>query len=254
MTTKPFLTTEWSHLAMLNYEVDPAILRSFVPRSTELDEFQGRHFVSMVGFLYHNTRVLGIPVPGHRHFAEVNLRYYIRYRATEGWRRGVAFIKEIVPRRAVAFIARQLYDENFVAHPMRYKIETQAEDSQTPTRVEYAWHDTHDWHRLELLTAEPAEFPNPGSETEFITEHYWGYTARRDGSTSEYRVEHPQWRVAPVSRAEFSCDVAAVYGEPFVESLAVKPSSAFLAEGSAVAVYRGRKLEEARERIRKPLP
>lgn len=254
MSGKPFLTTEWSHLAMLNYEVDPTILRPFVPGGTELDGFDGRYFVSMVGFLYRNTRVWGISVPGHCNFAEVNLRFYIRHRAVEGWRRGVAFIQEIVPRRAIAFLARRLYDENFVARPMRHTIETRGLDSQTPTRVEYAWKDARIWHRLELSVVGPAEFPHPGSEAAFITEHYWGYTARRDGSTSEYRVEHPRWRVAPAQSAEFCCDVAAVYGEPFVESLAVKPSSAFLAEGSAVAVYRGRRLEESRARTPKLLP
>lgn len=242
MALKPFLTTEWSHLAMLNYEIDPAILRTFVPGGTELDEFDGRHFVSMVGFLYHNTRVLGIAVPGHRHFAEVNLRFYIRHRGPEGWRRGVGFIKEVVPRWAVALIARQLYDEKFVARRMRHTIENASVDSQTPTRVEYAWKDAHHWQRLGLTVAEPAEFPHSGGEAEFITEHYWGYTARRDGSTSEYRVEHPQWRVAPAQSAEFCCDVAGVYGDAFVETLAARPSSAFLAEGSAVAVYRGARL------------
>ncbi len=242
MAAKPFLTTEWSHLAMLNYEVDPSILQPFLPRATELDEFNGRYFVSMVGFLYRNTRVLGISVPGHRSFAEVNLRYYVRYRVEGGWRRGVAFIKEIVPRRAVALIARKFYDENFVTHPMRYSIETPAADSSLPTRVEYAWQHGQNWHRLEMTTTGDAELPAVGSEAEFITEHYWGYTARRDGSTSEYRVEHPQWRVASAKNAHFCCDVGTVYGTEFVESLCTKPSSAFLAEGSPVAVYPGTRL------------
>jgi hypothetical protein len=242
MKMKPFLTTTWSHLAMLNYEVDPEILTPFVPQGTELDTFEGKHFVSMVGFLYRGTRVLGLSVPGHRDFAEVNLRYYIRYRSVEGWRRGVAFIKEIVPLRAVALVARKLYDENFVMRPMRHTIEANSIDSSLPTRVEYSWKDGHAWHGLQLTTTGTSAIPDSGSEAEFITEHYWGYTARRDGSTSEYQVEHPPWRVLPALSADFECDVAAVYGRQFIDSLSEKPCSAFLAEGSAVAVYPGRKL------------
>jgi hypothetical protein len=82
-----------------------------------------------------------------------------------------------------------------------------------------------------------------GSEAEFITEHYWGYNRQRDGSTLEYRVEHPRWRVSEVSAAKLECDVDGLYGEPFRESLNQEPSSAFLAEGSAVAVYNGVRLE-----------
>ena len=83
-----------------------------------------------------------------------------------------------------------------------------------------------------------------GSEAEFITEHYWGYNAQPDGSTMEYHVEHPQWRVYDAADAELDCDVAGVYGEPFRESLNRNPSSAFLAEGSAVTVYQGTGLEK----------
>ena len=243
MNTKPFLTTTWSHLAMLNYEIDPAVMRPLLPQGTELDDFDGRHFVSMVGFLYSGTRVLGLAIPRHQSFAEVNLRYYVRRRTSEGWRRGVAFIKEIVPRRAVAIVARVLYDENFVACPMRYSITNGADT--LPTHVEYAWYCGSGWHQLRLETADAPRIPTAGSEEEFITEHYWGYTARRDGSTSEYRVEHPQWRVAPATTSEFTCNVAGMYGPEFVDALSSRPSSAFLAEGSPVVVYRGRQVSHS---------
>ena len=227
---------------MLNYEVDPIILQPIVPRGTELDTFEGMNFVSIVGFLYSNTRVLGFKIPGYRDFAEVNLRFYIRYRAVEGWRRGVAFIKEIVPLRAVAIVARKLYDENFVMRPMRHTIDANPLDSSSPTQVEYSWKEGYAWHSLHMTSTDLVVTPAKGSEAEFITDHYWGYTARRDGSTSEYLVEHPPWRVIPALDANFDCDVATVYGSQFVDSLSKPPSSAFLAEGSAVAVYPGRKL------------
>lgn len=242
MSKLKFLTTRWSHLAMLNYEFEPSILQKLVPAGTELDLFAGKAYASMVGFLYHDTRVLGIPVPFHRSFPEVNLRFYVRYRGPEGWRRGVVFVKEIVPKRAIAWVARGLYEEPFVRMPMRYSISPREKGKNVPGCAEFQWRLAGDWQTLAVETQGDADFVLPGSEEEFITEHYWGYTARSDGSTSEYEVEHPSWRVWQVSACEFQCDVARLYGPEFEEPLNQAPSSAFLAEGSEVVVYQGSKL------------
>lgn len=221
---------------MLNYEVDPAILTSFVPAGTELDSWNGRTFVSVVGFLFLNTRVLGIPIPFHRDFEEVNLRFYVRRKAPEGWRRGVVFIKEIVPRAAIAFVARTLYNEPYIALPMAHRVET---TDGALSGVEYRWQHRQQGNRLRLAVRGGPELLREGSEAEFITEHYWGYNAQRDGSALEYRVEHPRWRVYETSESALDCDVRALYGEAFCESLDRRPSSAFLAEGSAVTVRKG---------------
>src|SRR5205823_7666414 len=118
----PFLAAEWRNLVLLNYEIDPAVLRPLIPVRTELDPYQGRHYVSLVGFLFLKTRVLGLPIPFHRNFEEINLRFYVRHQAADGWRRGVVFVREIVPRWAIAFVARGLYNEQYVAHPMHSRI------------------------------------------------------------------------------------------------------------------------------------
>src|SRR5918996_5117390 len=118
-----FLTAEWRDLVMLNYEVDPQVLARRVPPGTELDIWQGRALVSVVGFRFLRTRVLGLPIPFHRDFEEVNLRFYVRRQAEDGWRRGVVFIKEIAPRWAIATVARVVYNENYAARPMRHRIE-----------------------------------------------------------------------------------------------------------------------------------
>ena len=236
---KRFLAAEWRHLAMSNYEIDPDLLAPYVPTGTELDAWNGKTMVSVVGFLFLNTRVLGSPIPFHRNFEEVNLRFYVRRRASDGWRRGVVFIKEIVPRAAIAFLARALYNERYVALPMSHQIER---ESGSLRAVEYGWRFGSDVQRLAVtVRGEPAELVE-GSEAEFITEHYWGYTAQRDGSTLEYRVDHPRWRVYEVAEARLDCAVAELYGERFQASLSREPSSAFLAEGSAVTVYRGVRL------------
>lgn len=245
MQVKRFLTAEWRFLAMLNYEIDPRLLRPYVPAGTELDVWQGRHYASLVGFLFLDTRLLGYPVPFHRHFEEVNLRFYVRRKGPEGWRRGVVFVKEIVPKLAIAQVARVVYNENYVARPMRHLLERSSGDVErlrAGSVVEYGWRERDGWQRLAVQIAGTAQPLQPGSEAEFITEHYWGYAAQRDGSCVEYQVEHPPWQVWESSAAEFDCDVAQVYGPQFVEPLRVKPVSAFVAAGSPIIVRRGVRL------------
>jgi uncharacterized protein YqjF (DUF2071 family) len=239
-----FLTAEWRYLAMVNYEVDPAVLRPLTPSGTELDTFQGKTFVSLVGFLFLNTRILGAPIPFHRNFEEINLRFYVRRRAPEGsggdWRRGTVFIREIVPRWAIAQVARVIYNENYIARPMAHRVEGM--DSPKPS-AEYRWKDQGRWNVLGV-DAEGAPLDTAvGSEEEFITEHYWGYTRQRDGGTLEYQVEHPRWKVWRATASRFDCDIAATYGQAFQPYLSVPAASAFLTEGSAVLVRGGRRLD-----------
>ena len=236
---RSFLTARWVHLAMLNYEIDPEIVAKWVPPGTDLDSFDGKTFVSMVGFQFLDTRVLGIPVPFHRSFDEVNLRFYVRRDTADGPRRGVVFIKEIVPRAAIAWIARRVYNENYVALPMTHHDEVG--HSREP-RVAYEWDHAGRSHHLAVRVSGSPYLPDKESEESFITEHYWGYVGQRNGATLEYPVEHPPWRVWRASEAEFECDVASMYGADFAPYLADPPSSAFLAEGSGIAVRCGRLL------------
>ena len=224
---------------MLNYEIEPSVLAPHVPRGTELDLWDGKNLISVVGFLFVKTRVFGIPIPFHRDFEEVNLRIYVRRMAEDGWRRGVVFIKEIVPRAAIALTARKVYNEPYIALPMAHRIEVETDSVRS---AEYSWRFGGRQNSLKLNTCGEAQSLTEGSEAEFITEHYWGYNAQRDGSTLEYRVEHPRWRVYDVADARLDCNVAGLYGEQFRECLSRKPSSAFLAEGSAVTVYQGVRL------------
>jgi len=233
-----FLTAEWRYLAMINYEIDPALLIHYRPRGTELDDWHGKTFVSIVGFLFLKTRIFGLSIPFHRNFEEINLRFYVRYRAAEGWRRGVVFIKEIVPRQAIATAARLFYNENYAARRMTHRIAWNG----AALSVEYSWRERAVWNRLKLTTTGEAQPPDPGSEEEFITEHYWGYSAQSDGGCLEYQVKHPPWRVWQVSDAEFHCDIEGVYGRRFAEPLLAKSTSAFVAQGSPVTVRRGVRL------------
>jgi hypothetical protein len=240
MDDRPFLTARWRYLAMLNYEVPPEILAPLVPAGTELDSWRGKTFASIVGFLFLDTRVLGIAIPGHRNFEEVNLRFYVRRKAEDGWRRGVVFVKEIVPRLAIAATARLLYGEKYVALPMRHSIA--GDPNRGGMSVTYGWRFRGRWNGIAARVEGSPEEALPGSEEEFITEHYWGYSSLRGGGCVEYQVEHPRWRVWSLPRPVLDCDVAALYGPQFAAPLAAEPTSAFLADGSEVVVRKGRRL------------
>ena len=234
-----FLTAEWRWLTMLNYEIEPSVLEPLVPCGTELDRWQGRVMVSVVGFLFLDTRFMRMPIPFHRDFEEVNLRFYVRRKAEDGWRRGVVFVREIVPRAAIALVARKLYHEPYLALPMGHRIERRG---SRVTEVEYGWTYRERANSVRVITRGEMSPLLERSEAEFITEHYWGYNGQPDGSTLEYQVEHPRWRIQEVESSRLDCDVAGLYGEQFVDALNEKPASAFLAEGSAIRVYRARKI------------
>ncbi len=229
---KVFLTAEWRNLLMVNYAIEPAILEPFVPAGTELDFWNGRTFVSIVGFQFLRTKVLGVPIPFHRNFDELNLRFYVRRKVDGEWRTGVVFVKEVVPRWAIAFVARTVYNENYVRCPMRSKV-------SVPGPLRYDWWHANAWDSVSATVVGEPYSPAPDSEETFITEHYWGYARQRDGSTVEYQVTHPAWPVRKCEAATLSCRTAEFYGPTFAPYLAAPPSSAFAVDGSAVAVYRG---------------
>ncbi len=233
-----FLTAEWRSLVMVNYAVDPMLLLSHLPRGLELDLWQDEALVSMVGFRFLHTRVLGVAVPFHQDFEEVNLRFYVRRRVADGWQRGVVFIREIVPKRMIALVARVAYNEPYIRLPMRHRVP----EHDAGGTLEFGWQFRGEWCGLGAEMVGRSAPLTPGSAEEFIFEHYWGYTRRRDGRTTEYQVEHEPWRVWQTSRAWLTGGVGALYGEGFALALAQPARSAFVAEGSPVIVRRGVRL------------
>jgi len=233
-----FLTAEWRDLAMLNYEVDPALLRKFVPSGTELDTWNRKTFLSLVGFRFLKTKLCGLSLPFHRNFDEVNLRFYVRRSEGDQVKRGVVFIREIVPRWWIAAVARTFYNERYVALPMSHNIERDG----SALAVEYRWKLGTSRNRIRATAKQSPRMPANGSQEEFISEHYWGYAAQKDGGCIEYQVQHPPWKVWTTTDAIFEGDMEALYGKELDAVLKHPPQSAFLAEGSAVSVHRGRRL------------
>lgn len=223
---------------MANYMVDPAILQKYIPQKTELDFYNGNAYVSLVGFMFMDTKVRGFKIPFHINFEEVNLRFYVRFNDNGTWKRGTVFIKEIVPKRAISFIANTVYHEKYSTKTMNHFL-IEKEDIIS---LGYHWKHFYKWHKLEA-DIDKAAFPmQPGSEEEFIAEHYWGYSKYNDNTTFEYNVVHSPWRIHTVKNYNIACDFKVNYGSAFSFLQNASPNSVFMAEGSAISVLEKRKL------------
>lgn len=264
---RPLLSARWTELLLLNFRVPAELLAKFAPPGTEPDLFDGQAYLSIVGFRFSSTRLFGLAIPGHTRFTEINLRYYVRRHVDERPRRGVVFVKEIAPRRAVGVAANWLYNENYITRPMRSRIEIADTRLSPGDSIEYAWQtktisfpsrskirrggdrpgdaparhakDVR-WNHLSARISSPLVLPKHGSFEEFIIDNYWGYVRGRDGCTREYRVLHDPWRVAPADEVEWNCDLTATYDPPFAEFLSSPPASALVADGSPIELFRGR--------------
>jgi uncharacterized protein YqjF (DUF2071 family) len=235
-----FLSTEWRDLLMLNYEIDPALLQPLVPRGTEIDSFEGKTYVSLVGLRFARTKLFGsISIPFHKDFDEVNLRIYVRRREGNEIRRGVVFLREIVALPAVTFVARIVYAENYRTLPLRHSINL----TDSGGSVEYSWKSKRQQFRIYAQTGGPCSRAADASLEQFISEHYWGYARRRDGGSLEYHVEHESWRIWRATHAKFDGDGAALNGSELGGILSQPPRSAFIAGGSPVLVHAARRID-----------
>ena len=232
----PLVNTAWRHLLFLNYEVPAEILRPRLPSGTELDLQDGRALVRVVGFRFLGTRLMKLPVPWHRDFDEVNLRFYARRRVEGAWRTGVVFVRELVPTPLFAWLARHVVHEHYLTLPMRHAPEVDQPPKHAPAQVRYEWQHAKRWQGMAGTPVGEARRPEDGSEEAFLTVRHWAWTARRSGSTLEHEVIHPRWKVWRIADARLDTDVATLFGPEFAEALSGPPTSALLADGSKVAV------------------
>jgi uncharacterized protein YqjF (DUF2071 family) len=237
-TKSKFLTAEWRKLAIANYAVDPAILKPYLPYKTEIDLWQDKCYVSLVGFRFINTRIRGIRIPFHSDFEEVNLRFYVRYLDGNEWKRGVTFIREIVPRPALTFVANTIYNEKYITLPMKHSWII----SPSGMSVSYEWKHKGNWNSFHVSSGVGQQEIRPGSEEEFITEHYWGYTPVSKTLCSEYGVEHPRWKTYIVDKHQIKVGFGDLYGHEFSFLNHQAPDSVMLAEGSEIIVRAANKI------------
>ena len=227
-----FLRAKWLNLIMANYEVDPIILKGYVPRFTELDFYNGTCYVSLVGFLFKDTRLKGMAVPFHRTFEEINLRFYVRQKENNKWKRGVVFLREIVPLPAITAVANVVYGEHYRTHKTKHLWNL----GQEEWHIEYHWRLKKEWNYLKVFAESSSHPIAEGSEEEFIAIQNWGYTSVSEKKTSVYQVHHPNWLIHNVRHYHVQCDVQNMYGAEFIEPLSQPPKSVFLAEGSDISV------------------
>jgi uncharacterized protein len=230
---KIFLTAEWKNLIMANYEIDPILLQPYLPAHTELDYFNGKCYVSLVGFMFEKVKIKGISIPFHTNFPEINLRFYVKHTDKKGnVNRGVVFISEIVPKRAIAWVANNIYKEKYMATAMKNSISV----TEKELVLNYSWH----WKGKENLVSAnvvnqlwPIE---PGTKEAFIFEHYYGYAKVNTTVTNQYTVEHTSWNTYPLTSYKIDCNFEKLYGNHFSFLDNAKPASVFVAEGSPVVI------------------
>lgn len=222
-----FLNAHWKNLILINYEIDPNLLKPLVPKGTELDLFNGKCYVSVVGFMFMETKVLGIKLPHHINFEEVNFRFYVKYNG----KRGVVFIKEIVSKPLITFVANGLYHE----HYQTLKTKHNWSEKEDHNHYKYQWKVNNLWQTISVKTGKEFSEIQQDSEEQFITEHYFGYTKHKN-KTFEYEVVHPSWRQQKVIDHEFKIDFEANYGQNFACLNLASPTSVIFAEGSEISV------------------
>ncbi|WP_136468304.1 YqjF family protein [Flagellimonas onchidii] len=227
-----FLKAEWRKLAIANYSIEKDLLTEFIPVGTELDLWKDICYVSLVGFMFKNTKLLGFKIPYHADFEEVNLRFYVKRFENNEWKRGVVFIKEIVPKRALTFVANTVYNENYETMPMSHNWS----ENENERIVEYNWGENRKENSFKVTASKESYEIAPESETEFITEHYWGYAKVNNEKSNEYEVIHPRWNIYKVKNYVINVNFDKVYGKKFAFLNSLNPESVMLAEGSEITV------------------
>lgn len=229
---KNFLTAQWQNIIMANYAVPASVLKKYLPKGVELDLFNNKAYVSLVGFMFKNIRIFKLPIPFMGTFEEVNLRFYVKRTINNETRRGVVFINETVPYKAVAWLANKLYKEHYVAIPTKHTWE----QNTLTKNITYKWAVKNKWNMLSVKANNTLKDMVPNSFEEFIFEHYYGYAKVSNSITEEYAINHPSWKIYDVNETKIQCNFEDNYGSDFTFLNQVNPDSVFLAEGSAISV------------------
>lgn len=229
---RSFMKAEWNDLLFINYEINPKFLEKYVPKGTELDLFNDKCYISLIGFMFEDVKILGIKIPYHVNFEEVNLRFYVKRFEAGVWKRGVVFVKEIVPKHAITFVANTLYNEQYQTLPMRHE-RTSDTDSFL---FKYEWKKNAVWNSIFVKTGKVLLPIEENSEAEFISEHYYGYTISPRKKTVEYEVKHPRWHQYQVLDYGVNVDFKTVYGKEFAFLQDLKAASCFVAKGSKISI------------------
>ena len=227
-----FLKANWENIIMANYEIDPEILKPFLPKGVELDLYNGKSYVSLVGFMFKKTKLFNVPIPYLGTFEEINLRFYVQRKEDGITKRGVVFINETIPYPIVAWVANKLYKEHYTVVPTRHSI---VENSDTK-KIKFDWLLNKKWYSIYVEASNESQSMKKDTLEKFIYEHYFGYTKIDENNTEEYRLQHPSWKINTVLDSKIDCDFEAMYGKAFSVLNTTKPEAVFIAEGSSVKI------------------
>ena len=227
-----FLKANWENIIMANYEIDPAILTPFLPKGVSLDLYNGKAYVSLVGFMFKKTKLFNVPIPLLGTFEEINLRFYVQRNEGGITKRGVVFINETIPYRIVAWVANKLYKEHYTVVPTKHSITEETESK----KIKFEWLLNKKWNSIYVEASNKSQSMKKDTLERFIYEHYFGYTKIDENNTEEYRLQHPSWKINTVLDTKIDCDFKAMYGESFSVLNDTKPEAVFIAEGSSVKI------------------
>jgi len=226
-----FLRANWENLIMANYEIEPSTLAPYLPKGVELDFYNNKTYVSLVGFMFKNTRLFGLPIPFFGSFEEINLRFYVKKIENRKTKKGVVFINETVPFKIVALLANKLYKEHYISIPTKNSIDiTENKD------IKFEWKINDRWNSLAVKSDTNKYKIEQGTIEEFIFERYFGFTKLSASSTQEYKIHHPKWMTHKILNSQIDCDFRSMYGDSFSILNNQTPESILLAEGSQVSV------------------
>jgi uncharacterized protein len=227
-----FLKAKWENIIMANYPVAAAVLKPYLPKGVALDLYNGKAYVSLVGFMFKDTSLFNIPIPRLGTFEEINLRFYVTRKEGITIKRGVVFINETIPYKAVAWVANKLYKEHYTAVPTKHSwhINNEIKD------INYQWKLNNEWNNIQVCALNKSDSIIKESFEEYIFEHYFGYTKINENVTEEYKITHPRWKINKVITKEVNCNFSEMYGAAFKHLSTVEPDSVFIAEGSSIEV------------------
>ena len=235
---KTLYAAEWREIVVINFEIDPKLLRNFIPPKTELDFFNETSFVTLMARACKNVKPYGWPIVFAKSIDQILLRFYVKRKVGDTWRRGVCLIRDYLPKRKASFFLNWMFKHSFTQVPIK-RTSSNFESglpTQLPT-VEYQWTTGDYVNHIKVNARSQMRQQEQETKESFVLDHHYGYTVK-EGKTYEYYVEYSPWAMWDAQSGSFDCDTENVFGRPFVRALKQRPASVFLARGSDVIIYR----------------
>ena len=242
LTMDTFVSAYWSDLILLSYAVPDRLL---LPRIApfDLDYWDGQAYVSVVGFHFGKTRILGVPpgplLPNVANFAQWNLRTYVRRKVNEVGSShakqaagGIVFLKEFVPSPMVTGLVRTLYNENYVTAPLSLTLQSEGNTLDVCYSLEVGG-------RKHTIAAKSVLAPSKlkaGSADEFFIERYWGSPGAYGNKVISFQIAHAPWNTYDISSCDVDADFGLLYGKDWEFLNNRKPDYAAWCDGSSVGI------------------